>query len=437
MKSKEAEPKRRVRQFAAFMSSVLIAAACQNSPVQTPRPSGEVLGASTGPTSQGENFYLGEGDATGQVLGASTGPMSEIFPEFINKYKGTEPDFDKSFGPQCEDLINFWSKRLGGKQFTGLHSYQIFGQYPDFYASIPNDGSSNPQMGDIIDWKAASWNGGDGHTAIVDHQNSDGSIVVWEENGASGVAVQEHTYTLTSDVQGWLRDKEYITPPSDLDLINQNLPQERAQNPDAVDPISAVDQEGINQMVGFWFKTYATKEQPFRYTQGEDTTVLQLQTNLSTWAPNIMTMASFSDMSYSRRSEPINNNPFEISFTVTHNGVTRNGKVQIDDLEAQEGFTTGLNDTFSDMDRRNGWQFRGGIELNYIYRTQDESGNWSDWMGDDGSPMETITAVKKDNQWYLNDGSKYLTYTYTTGDPQQVFPTALSFIWRDTHFFDY
>lgn len=123
--------------------------------------------------------------------------------EFINKYNGQYVDFDGYYGPQCVDLAQFWSKNLGGPQFTG-DAADIYGQGSPFYTSIPNTPDAVPVPGDIVIWGGAL-NGGPGHIAVFVSGNSS-SFSSFDQNWPlnSPCHIQYHNYNY---VVGWLHPK--------------------------------------------------------------------------------------------------------------------------------------------------------------------------------------------------------------------------------------
>lgn len=121
--------------------------------------------------------------------------------QFTNKYNGKYVDFDGYYGAQCVDLVQFWSKELGGPRFSG-NAADIAGQTGGFYTWHT---SGVPSPGSIVVFKREPANGNAGHIAIVLDADSRG-ITTLDQNYPTGspTRTNRHTY---AKVLGWL------TPP--------------------------------------------------------------------------------------------------------------------------------------------------------------------------------------------------------------------------------
>lgn len=119
---------------------------------------------------------------------------------FFQFWTGIYGDFDGAYGCQCEDLVNYYSRWIGGKQFTGDTADQIYGQdQGGFYQVIPNEPENFPQKGDIIVW---NWP----HCGVATGSNTDvWTFEVLEQNDPVKSPSHMKTYQNYDGVLGWLR----------------------------------------------------------------------------------------------------------------------------------------------------------------------------------------------------------------------------------------
>lgn len=135
---------------------------------------------------------------------------------FIAKYVGRAADYDGFYGAQCYDLVQFWSKELGGSPFVGMYAKDIYGQLPHQYISIENTIEAVPEPGDIIVW-SGKYNNGPGHTGIAVDSISQDTFNAFVQNDPVGelCTIKKYNYSF---VRGWLRFKR------------QNIPENQANN---------------------------------------------------------------------------------------------------------------------------------------------------------------------------------------------------------------
>lgn len=131
-----------------------------------------------------------------------------MLQEFINQYNGKFADFDGYYGAQCVDLVQFWSKKLGGGRFWG-NAVDIAGQTQDgFYEWIVNTETAVPLPGDIIVWGQYKpygitvW----GHIAIVEAANLE-RFVSFDQNWPVGAPAGLVAHNDYAGVLGWLRPR--------------------------------------------------------------------------------------------------------------------------------------------------------------------------------------------------------------------------------------
>lgn len=119
---------------------------------------------------------------------------------FFQFWNGIYGDYDGFYGPQCEDLINYYSRWIGGSQFTGLTADLIYQQTQNgFYQQIPNLPDNFPQRGDIVVW---DWP----HTGVATGNNTDvWNLEVLEQNDPLKSNCHIKQYHNYNGVIGWLR----------------------------------------------------------------------------------------------------------------------------------------------------------------------------------------------------------------------------------------
>jgi hypothetical protein len=124
--------------------------------------------------------------------------------DFINQHNGQWLDFDGVYGAQCVDLVQFWSKALGGPVFSG-NAKDIAGQTRGFYTWVPNSPSGVPPMGAIVVWDGG-FNNGPGHVGIrcgnANTSNFD-AFVQNDPGGPNGGPAHIKNYSYYH-VAGWL-----------------------------------------------------------------------------------------------------------------------------------------------------------------------------------------------------------------------------------------
>ena len=132
--------------------------------------------------------------------------LEKKFDDFFSQYNGQSLDYDGIYGGQCFDLIQEWNVNwLGGPFIVGEFAYQIYGQHPNFYTSIPNTPDAIPQKGDIVVW-AKSYNGFAGHTGVATGKGDLNTFECFEQNDPTGTVCHLKVYNY-NHVTGWLRLK--------------------------------------------------------------------------------------------------------------------------------------------------------------------------------------------------------------------------------------
>ncbi|PWU04796.1 MAG: hypothetical protein C5B43_04120 [Verrucomicrobia bacterium] len=123
------------------------------------------------------------------------------FEDFTNLLNGTSVDFDNYFGDQCVDLVQFWSRNLGGPRFTG-DAQDLANQAGTFYTWVANTPDAVPQKGDIIVW-SKQLNNTVGHVAIASGTGDTNSFQAFEQNDPGPGVCLFKTYSYFA-VLGWL-----------------------------------------------------------------------------------------------------------------------------------------------------------------------------------------------------------------------------------------
>lgn len=143
--------------------------------------------------------------------------MENKFKDFFAQYNNKYVDFDGYYGSQCFDLVQYWSKYIGGHRFGGGYAKEIYNQPGIFYVQVPNTPIAVPNAGDIVVW-AGSYNGGPGHTGIATGKGDVNTFECFEQNDpiGSNSHIRQYQY---NHVIGWLRPKSISLP--DAELIKQ------------------------------------------------------------------------------------------------------------------------------------------------------------------------------------------------------------------------
>lgn len=129
------------------------------------------------------------------------------FLEFYEKYKNKYTDFDGYYGAQCVDLVQYWSREIGGPRFTG-NAKDIIHQAGTFYDRIDNKLLNFPKEGDIVVWNE-KMGAGFGHTGIATKNAGVLKLEVFQQNDPMRSTAQLKTYTY-SNIIGWLHPKNQI-----------------------------------------------------------------------------------------------------------------------------------------------------------------------------------------------------------------------------------
>lgn len=143
--------------------------------------------------------------------------MDEKFKAFLSQYINKYLDFDGYYGAQCFDLVQYWSRYIGGHRFGGMYAKEIYDQPGSFYIQVPNTPDAVPIAGDIVVW-GGGYNGGAGHTGVATGKGDVNTFECFEQNDPLGSNSHLRVYNYNY-VRGWLRAK--VTTPSDSDLIKQ------------------------------------------------------------------------------------------------------------------------------------------------------------------------------------------------------------------------
>lgn len=130
--------------------------------------------------------------------------MKEAFQKFFLKNNNKFLDFDGYYGPQCVDLVQYWSKEIGGPRFWG-DAKDIYDQAGTFFTQVPNTPTAVPKVGDIVVW-AGSYNGGPGHVGISNGIGDVNKFEAFEQNDPTGSNSHLKSYNYNK-VMGWLSPK--------------------------------------------------------------------------------------------------------------------------------------------------------------------------------------------------------------------------------------
>lgn len=126
------------------------------------------------------------------------------FKEFKNLFDGTLVDFDAYYSAQCVDLVQFWSRAIGGQRFWG-NAKDIINQPGAIYTVVKNNPTNVPQEGDIV-VLSGNYNGGYGHVGIATGKGDINSFEMFEQNDPTYSKCQNKTYNYKF-VTGWLHKK--------------------------------------------------------------------------------------------------------------------------------------------------------------------------------------------------------------------------------------
>ena len=143
--------------------------------------------------------------------------------DWISKQVGKSLDYDKYYGSQCVDLVSYYCDFLGIPKKWGNARYW-------WEDSAYNGGGKltkhtfNPQPGDIVVFKPASYNGNAGHIAIV-YSVTPSSIRSLDQNwvnaslaGGSPAAWVDHP--INSTIYGYLRPSFTNNTQGGIPMIN-------------------------------------------------------------------------------------------------------------------------------------------------------------------------------------------------------------------------
>ena len=160
--------------------------------------------------------------------------MENKFKEFLTQYNNKYVDFDGYYGAQCFDLIQYWSKYIGGHRFGGGYAKEIYNQPGSFYVQVPNTPTAVPKAGDIIVWSGdfnPQYINGvlvkPGHTGIASGKGDVNTFECFEQNDPTGSNSHLKTYNY-NHVIGWLSPKVVSQPLTDkerslISKVNTNI----------------------------------------------------------------------------------------------------------------------------------------------------------------------------------------------------------------------
>lgn len=126
--------------------------------------------------------------------------------DFVSQNNGRALDYDGSYGAQCMDLINYWARALGKRQFMG-NANNVAGQNHDQWRWVANTPSGVPAPGSIVCF-AANANYVDVHTGQFGHvdlflSGNTASFTGFDQNW-SGVQHCQQVHHSYHAVLGWL-----------------------------------------------------------------------------------------------------------------------------------------------------------------------------------------------------------------------------------------
>ena len=143
--------------------------------------------------------------------------MENKFKDFLNQYNNKFVDFDGYYGAQCFDLVQYWSKYIGGHRFGGGYAKEIYSQPGTFYIQVPNTPLAVPKAGDIIVW-SGNYNGGPGHTGIATGKGDVNTFECFEQNDPTYSNSHLKTYNY-NHVIGWLSPKAVTQPLTEKEKV--------------------------------------------------------------------------------------------------------------------------------------------------------------------------------------------------------------------------
>lgn len=151
----------------------------------------------------------------------TTQQLQTYFDQFFNQFNGYSLDYDGYYGAQCFDLVQAWNMAWldSPNWLVGQYAYQIYGQLPQLYTSVPNTPDAIPQKGDIVVW-SKNFNGYAGHTGVATGKGNLNTFECFEQNDPTGSPCHLKTYSYLY-VVGWLRYR--IIPPADITQIHNVL----------------------------------------------------------------------------------------------------------------------------------------------------------------------------------------------------------------------
>jgi hypothetical protein len=159
--------------------------------------------------------------------------MQQSFDSFFTLFNLTLVDFDDYYGDQCVDLVQFYSRFLGGPRFTG-DAIDLANQIGGFYTWEANTPTNTPPKGAIVvfgepygryidDKGVTRFNG---HCGIATGIKDVNSCELFEQNDPNGSNCHTKVYAYDGCL-GWLIKKE--TPiesvteitPSDVNTLDK------------------------------------------------------------------------------------------------------------------------------------------------------------------------------------------------------------------------
>lgn len=135
--------------------------------------------------------------------------------DFVAANNNKALDFDGQYGPQCMDLIQFWAKALGKRQFTG-NANNVPGENHDQWAWINNSPNAVPTPGSIMCFapnNPATHTGQFGHVDIF-LSGDVHSFTALDQNWAGIQRCVEVHHGSYAGVLGWLQPTGVGTSPA-------------------------------------------------------------------------------------------------------------------------------------------------------------------------------------------------------------------------------
>lgn len=262
-------------------------------------------------------------------------------------------------------------------------------------------------MQEIFVW-GNKYNNVGGHTGIATGKLDDfGKEIVFEENDPWDSKSHLQSYSLTDpNLIGFLRAKNSSSEISDKPNLEAILDEYLG-----TEGLSITDQEeGARRAVRFWLETFTTKERPTSMEMGRSTQSVQISTNLEDWASEIPTLLIPGIYSQHQATNGI----FDINYQI---GDTKR-EIKLKDVWFEE---FGIFNNFSDVDRANGWQVSGEIQLHYLYKSTPDKRNGNDWQ----EWSEVISFNKKDEEWDVNKTDNPYYISYNSNNPKEELPVIV------------